>query len=265
MQRLNLARGGYGETSADSLSDISHKLTIEAGLKGSYSGVTGSIESKFGISGQQIEKTHFLKISFGVSADSYNLDKNSDQLKDLLEGGFKTALAGWPVDRLFKEYGTHLIKNILLGGRAEYFCYSSDTTSISATDFRAAAKLGYKQAGGSVQGSASVDTSQSAKLNLVQGRKTIDTIGGDAKAALGLTTGKWTEWATSCDAKPGFLGFAKEDGLIPIWDLAASPERSDAIRQAYLKKAAKAVRPHILSVTSDPAQPHPTASVTVPA
>ena len=43
------------------------------------------------------------------------------------------------------------------------------------------------------------------------------------------------------------------------------PGTSNAIRQAYLKKAAKAVRPHILSVTSDPAQHHPTASVTVPA
>jgi MAC/Perforin domain len=129
------------------------------------------------------------------------------------------------VDKLFKEYGTHLIKNIIVGGRAEYFCYSSDTTSISATDFRAAAKLGYKQAGGSVEGSAAVDASQSAKLNLLQGRKTIDTIGGTATSAMGLTGGKWVEWATSCDAKPAFLGFAEQDGLIPIWDLAATPER----------------------------------------
>lgn len=226
-------------------------------MKGSYSGVKASLESKFGISGQQIEKTHFLKISFLVSGDSYNLDKNSDQLKDLLDGGFKTALASWKEDRLFNEYGTHLIKNILVGGRAEYFCYSSDTTSISATDFKAAAKLGYKQAGGSVEGSASVDTSQSAKLNLVQGRKSIDYLGGTATAAMGLTTSKWEAWATSCDAKPGFLGFAQQNGLIPIWDLAASAERSDAIYQAYLKKAANAVRPYILSVTSDPAQNHP--------
>jgi hypothetical protein len=95
-------------------------------LKGSYSGVKASLESKFGISGQQIEKTHFLKISFLVSGDSYNLDKNSDQLKDLLDGGFKTALASWKEDRLFNEYGTHLIKNILVGGRAEYLLVGHD-------------------------------------------------------------------------------------------------------------------------------------------
>lgn len=99
----------------------------------------------------------------------------------------------------------------------------------------------------------------------MQGRKSIDYLGGTATAAMGLTTSKWEAWATSCDAKPGFLGFAQQNGLIPIWDLAASAERSDAIYQAYLKKAANAVRPYILSVTSDPAQNHPTASVTVPA
>ena len=265
IQKRSFGRQGYDETYADSLSDITNKLTIEAGLKGSYSGVTGSVESKFGLSGQRIEKTHFLKISFNVSADGYNLSKDSDQLKDLLEPGFKTALAGWNVDKLFNEYGTHLMKEILVGGRAEYFCYSTDTTSISQTDFRAAAKLGYNQVGGSVEGSAAVDASQSAKLNLVQGSKTIATIGGNATSTAGLTGNKWDAWATSCDTKPAFLGFAENDGLIPIWDLAATAERRDAILQAYMKKAAKALRPHILSVTSDPAVSHPEARVTVPA
>ena len=132
IQRLGLGRSGYREEYADSLSDISHNLTMEAGLKGSYGGVTGSIETKFGLSGQRIEKTHFLKIYYGLSSDSYSLSKDSEQLKDLLEPGFKTALAGWTADKLFKQYGTHLIKSIVVGGRAEYFCYSSDTTSISA-------------------------------------------------------------------------------------------------------------------------------------
>jgi hypothetical protein len=81
IQKLSIGRGGYDETYADSLSDISHKLTIEAGLKGSYSGVTGSIESKFGLSGQRIEKTHFLKIIFGVSADGSILAKIVTNLK----------------------------------------------------------------------------------------------------------------------------------------------------------------------------------------
>jgi hypothetical protein len=44
-----------------------------------------------------------------------------------------------------------------------------------------------------------------------------------------------------------------------------TPERHEAIHQAYLKKAAKALRPHIISVTSDTAVSHPEARVTVPA
>lgn len=48
----------YEETYADSLLEISHTLAIKAGLKGSYGGFSGSVNSKFGSSEQRIEKRH---------------------------------------------------------------------------------------------------------------------------------------------------------------------------------------------------------------
>ncbi len=154
-------------------------------------------------------------------------------------------------------------KKIIIGGRAEYFCLSSDTTSITEMDFKAAAKLSYKQAGGSVQGSAGVETANREKLNLVEGRKSIDTIGGTASAAMGLTKDKWDEWAKSCDAYPGFLGFDEDDGLMPIWELAPDNARRMEIHEAYKREAAKALRTGILSVTSAVTN-HPEARITVP-
>ena len=96
----------------------------------------------------------------------------------------------------------------------------------------------------------------------MQGRKTIDTIGGTTETKKGLDRDEWDAWAGSVDEKPGFLGFAKDNGLVPIWDLAP-PERGEEIRQAYWKKAAKQLTTHILSVTSA-LHAHPEARVKVP-
>ena len=219
IERLRLGTYGYDEIYADSLVDITRKLTIEAGLKGSYSDFSGSISSKFGLSTQRTEKTHFLKIIFNVGGHIYNITRDKEGLKLLLDEDFENALDKYDVDELFKAYGTHLIKKMLVGGRAEYFCQSSDTTSIKEIEFRTAAKLKYKNVGGSLQGTTDVGYVDNTKLKLVQGRETIDTIGGTGKAAVELKTGRWAEWAESCDANPAFLSFDKLDGLMPIWEL----------------------------------------------
>jgi hypothetical protein len=79
-----------------------------------------------------------------------------------------------------------------------------------------------------------------------------------------LRDGAWSSWVESVDANPGFLGFDKQNGLLPIWDLAATDARKNEIIKAYKIKAVKALRTEILSVTSE-VSAHPVARVTVPA
>jgi MAC/Perforin domain len=264
IEKLALRAHGYRETYADSLLEVTRKLTVDAGLKGSYGGLSGSVNSKFGSSAKNTEKRHFLKISYNVSADGYNITKDKEGLKGLLNDDFKNALANWgDVDELFNAYGTHLIKQITIGGRAEYFCQSSDISSISETDFKLVAKSKYKGAGGSLEGTGGVETVDKTKLKLVQGSESIATIGGSGEAAINLKEGHWAEWANSCKEYPGFLGFDEKDGLLPIWDLAVDSARRTAIHEAYKRRAAKALRTDILSVTSD-VTAHPEARVTVP-
>jgi hypothetical protein len=54
----------YKEIYADSLLDMSQKLTVEAGLKGSYGGVSGSVDSKFSLSEGGPKRGIFYKFSF---------------------------------------------------------------------------------------------------------------------------------------------------------------------------------------------------------
>jgi hypothetical protein len=252
------------EVYADSLLEMTHSLTVEAGLKGSYGVASGSIESKFGFSESRTEKRHLMQLYYFSSAASYSITKSKEGLKPLLDPDFKVALEKGNVDDLFKTYGTHLIVKMIVGGKAEYFCQSSDLSSISKKDFRVAAQAKYGSAGGSVEGSGSVESIDSKKQQLVSGSLRITTRGGDPKWANMLRDGSWSAWIDSIKTYPAFLGFDKHNGLMPIWDLAATDARKNEIIKAYRIRAAKALRTEILSVTSDVTD-HPEARVTVPA
>jgi hypothetical protein len=254
---------GYEEIYADSLLQMTHKLIVEAGVKGSYGGFSGSVNSKFGLTEKRTEKRHLLKICYVVSGESHNITKDKEALKKMLNDDFKTALANWDADDLLDTYGTHLIRKMIIGGRAEYFCQSSDISSISERDFKICAKAKYKAAGGSLQGTSDVETYDKEKLRLLTGSESIAVIGGSAEAAIKLKDGKWDKWARSCDKLPGFLGFDKQDGLLPIWDLAANADRRKEIHEAYKRRAATALRTEIVSFTSNVSY-KPDARVTIP-
>lgn len=267
-------RADYKEVCADTLLNLSHELGIEAGLKGSYAGVSASIKTKFKRSEQRSEKTHFAKISFTHSGWMCVVLGGPQRLKELLNDEFKNALNSGNPDELIQEYGTHLVRKIIIGGRAEYFVRSSAASKMTSEEFEAAARAKYDSLGGaagedadaptgSAEGSSKVRTKDTTKIKDLVGNESIDTIGGSAAAAMGIKSKKdWNAWATSIEDRPGFLGF-EEDGLVPIWELTSDPDRRKAIHEAYKRKAAKELAPEILSVTSDVSS-HPDARVVVP-
>jgi hypothetical protein len=107
-ETLPVRESKFRETYADNLLELSHELGVEAGLKGSYGGVTASVSSKF--------------------------------LKQQLDPEFKSALNTSDPAELFSEYGTHLVRKIRIGGRAEYFCQSTATSRMTSDEFKIAAK-----------------------------------------------------------------------------------------------------------------------------
>lgn len=269
-----IERADYKEAYGDSLLQLSHELGVEAGLKGGYAGVTASLKTKFKRSEQRSEKTHFLKISFTHSGTRHVLEGGREQIRAQLNDEFKEALNSANPDELIQEYGTHLVRKIMVGGRAEYFVRSADASNMTSDEFEVAARAKYDSLGGaagedadaatgSIEASTKVRTKNSAKTKDVLGNESIDTIGGSAAAAMGIKSKRdWDSWATDIEDKPAFLGF-EDDGLLPIWDLASDTARRTIIREAYRRKAAKEFAPQILSVVSNVAN-HPDARVTVP-
>jgi hypothetical protein len=269
-----IARSQYHEISGDNLLEVSHQIGVEAGLKGGYAGVTASVKAKFKRSEQRSEKTHFVKISFTHSGTKLYIEGGREQIRAQLNDEFKDALNNGDPDELIKEYGTHLVRKIVVGGRAEYYVRSSATSTMTSEEFEAAARAKYDSLGGvtdedadaptgSIQVSSKVRTKDTSKARDLVGNESIDTIGGTAVSAVGIKSRKdWDAWATSIATRPGFLGF-DEDGLMPIWELTSDNARRTAIYQAYRRKAAKEFKPEILDVTSD-VRAHPDVRIVVP-
>jgi MAC/Perforin domain len=210
----------YKEVYADSLLEMTNQLTVEAGLKGSYGSVSGSVDSKFSKSEGRTEKSHLQQIFFFASNWFYSITKSSEELKELLNPQFKKALEIGNINKLFQTYGTHLIVKMMVGGRAEYSCESSDLTSISKTDFHVAAKAKYAQAGGSIEGSTAIGSSNSRIEQLVSGSINIATTGGLPEHGVKLRDGAWGAWSTLLTTGLGSLASIRKTdscrfGILP--------------------------------------------------
>jgi MAC/Perforin domain len=258
----------------ESLVEVGQEIAVEAGLKGGYAGVTASVKAKFKRSEQRSEKTHFLMISFTHSGTRLYIEGGEEQIRAELIDEFRNALDTGDPDELIQEYGTHLVRKIIVGGRAEYYVRSSATSRMTSEEFDLAARAKYDSLGGvagedadaatgSIEASTKAGTKNTMKIKELEGNESIDTIGGTAVSAVGIKSSKdWNAWAASIAARPAFLGF-EEDGLMPIWRLASDKARRTAIQQAYRRKAAKEFAPEILSMISD-VRNHPDARVVVP-
>jgi MAC/Perforin domain len=138
-----IARGQYREISGDSLLEISHGVGVEAGLKGGYAGVTASVKTKFKRSEERSERTHFLKIAYTHSGTRIVVEGGKEQIRAQFNASFREAIESSDPDELIKEYGTHLVRKIILGGKAEYFVRSSASSSMTTEEFEVAARAKY--------------------------------------------------------------------------------------------------------------------------
>jgi MAC/Perforin domain len=253
----------YEDTYQDNFLDMTHTLAVESGLKGSYGDFIGSVTSKYTSTDRKIEKRHLQRISHSTHLYDLSLASSPSELKGKLEPKFKSDLETMPTGELFALYGSHLVHKIRMGGRAEYFCQTADLTSMTEREFKATAQAKYKSLGGKVQSDTSYGTVDKKKERLVTGSTTINAIGGSSAGI--KDPDSWDDWAKTVPANPGFLGFDKDAGLVPIWQLTDNAARSKEIHEAYKRKAARALRTEIFTATSSAAASWPEARVTVPA
>ena len=141
----------YGKTT----SDYTKSLSTHAGFEASFPGFSASASADYSESQRETLSNSFTRITFAVTHYNLSLPPTS-QIKKLLKPWFVDDLDTMnPID-FYREYGTHLLRSLTVGGRA-LFLNSTDTRKYSSDiSIEAAAKISasYLVASGSMELSA---------------------------------------------------------------------------------------------------------------
>lgn len=144
-------RSSYGKTT----SEYTKSLSAHAGFETSFPGFSASASADYSESQRENLSNAFTRIALNVT--HYNLSlPPTGQTRNLLKAWFVNDLDTMDPIQLYREYGTHLLRSLTIGGRA-LFLYSTDTRSYSSDmSLEAAAKLSasYLVASGNIDMSA---------------------------------------------------------------------------------------------------------------
>ena len=142
----------YGKTT----SEYTKSLSVHAGFEASFPGFSASASAGYSESQRESLSNSFTRITFAVTHYNLSLPPTS-QIRGLLKPWFVNDLDTMDPITFYKEYGTHLLRSLTVGGRA-LFLNSTDTRKYSSElSIEAAAKISasYAVASGSIDLSAS--------------------------------------------------------------------------------------------------------------
>lgn len=222
--------------SGSNYTEFSNALAVKAGLDGSYGFFSGSIQSNFDLS-----KASSYHLDFARVTDQYDEwvlslpDTGTDEFKQLLTADFKADINDSTLApaTLFGKYGTHILRSIIVGARADYSVSTEITNSSQKWDCGLYAKVSYNSEVSKVSASVGVYDTNTFKQYLKNSSSNLKVWGGDVRysnfAGDSATKAKWIETIRD---NPVFCDFAPR-GLVPIWSFCSSPARRQAITNAY--------------------------------
>lgn len=163
------------------------------------------------------------------------------KIREFLSDDFKRDLSGMNAESLFDKYGTHMIKEAVMGGRVEISStYSSESASASS-EVQAAVNAHIKFLGSSINAEAGVSYDSVFNSENIKANTTVRQVGGalvglnkdnfrDKQAAWEESFNQSLEYAALC-------GIVGENSLLGIWELLPESEktRADELKNKFIE------------------------------
>jgi len=154
-------------------------------------------------------------------------------LRSILDPVFEEELnSDMAPELLFQKYGTHLLREALMGARCTMnFTYTgTKTDTITSVETKVHAAYSYfdGSATGAAETQASELISKSHFKSILIGGKDIDA------SSIGKLKENFADWiATLRDYPPSIYGISNINSLIPIWDLTENKERAKQLEDYF--------------------------------
>ena len=141
-------RSSYGK----SVTEYSESLSIHAGLEANFPGFSSSASTDYNESQRENLSNSFTRITYLVTQYNLSLPPVS-QIQQYLKPWFVDDLEKRnPID-FYREYGTHMLRSLTVGGRAMFLTSTDSRTYSSSLSIEAAARISasYLVASGTLQ------------------------------------------------------------------------------------------------------------------
>lgn len=124
----NITETTFTSISGESMTNYLQNLTASAGITGNYLLFTSSFSADFELESAKNIANAFTRISSLVKYYTLKLPTLFDfkKLREVLDDDFIEYVNTGDAAQFFKDYGTHMIGSILVGGRAS-FLYTTDS------------------------------------------------------------------------------------------------------------------------------------------
>ncbi|KAI0684447.1 hypothetical protein BC835DRAFT_1310575 [Cytidiella melzeri] len=218
----------YGKTTLA----YTKSLSFHAGFEASFPGFSSSASADYSESQRENLSNAFTRITYAVTHYNLSLPPTA-YIRSLLKPWFVNDLDKMDPIELYREYGTHLLRSLTMGGRA-LFLTSTDTRSYSSEmSLEAAAKISasYLVASGSIELSAK--QKQAMESFNESSETSIVTKGGDPRYGNDDFLKNVEAWAASILDYPEFVEFGSLPCLTGLWEFASTPARRDVLQKAY--------------------------------
>jgi hypothetical protein len=231
----------FEETTSEYMRSFDTKLGLNVGF-GSFK---AGFETDFGKSSGFKKEHIFGKNIATLTKERHYLNEiGIPELREMVREYFRDALMNNNIDKLFEEYGTHVMLDVLKGGRFEINYLIDNTSNENTNTIKLKVEAGYK----AISATASNEEVNKATDIFKKATTKIMTYGGMAGDFLTLENARknYGEWAKSINRedKLALVGVrTKDNGLIPIWWLIdttktnpnyqANKNRFNAIEKRY--------------------------------
>ena len=233
--------GLFRVTSGSDYKEYTNSLAVGAGLSGDYTFFSGSIKTDFSLNTSLNRRYRFTSTQERFMKWHLKLpDATSDQFKALLSPDFIKDLNTLPPADLFTRYGTHIIRGIVVGARADYNIKTEETTQNRDWNWSLYAEAKYKSGVSTTSGYIDIkqesgymsfDSNSTAELKVMGGNVEFANFMGQPDL--------YAQWIATIGANPVFCDFTN-DGLVPLWALCTDTARVNALKLGYAEYASTA-------------------------
>jgi hypothetical protein len=236
------------EHKGTTINEYAESYRASLGIEGGYKFFSAEVNTVFSTVSRISTQWSFVTLQINHLVHGLTVERMlSETLQGYLLNQARGDINSLPPRYLFQMYGTHVIGNLLVGGRLDYNLTALITEQQRKTDIGVYAEARLKYGFSSVNVNTDFDW-QSFKNSYVSEESTrLSSVGGQGSALDIWTDSDYTRWVTTVWENPVFCSFSRDPWLVPLWELAegwnssssqcASGSRCEEIRSAYTEYA----------------------------